>query len=79
MSGRQTGASVVARRQTQLTWPVVYDRSVSGQVWDPLEMFPFGTPGPLSGSAMPYPGLGVAGFVQGGFFQCRRCLSPLID
>jgi hypothetical protein len=65
MSGRQTGASVVAQHQTQLTWSVVYDGSVSGQAWDPLDWFPFGTPGPLSGFATPYPGLDVAGFVRG--------------
>jgi hypothetical protein len=44
MSGRQTGASVVAQRQAQLMRPVIYDGSVSGQARDPLEWFSFGMP-----------------------------------
>jgi hypothetical protein len=46
MSGRQTDACDVARRKAQLIWSVIYDGSVSGWVWDPLEWFPFSTPSP---------------------------------
>lgn len=45
--------------------PVTYGGSVSGQVRDPLEWFRFGSPGPLSNSAMPDLGLGAVGFVRG--------------
>jgi hypothetical protein len=65
MSGRQIGASVVARRQTQLMRTIIYDGSVLGQTWDPLEWFPFNTPVPLSGSATPDLGLDAAGFICG--------------
>ena len=65
MSGRQTSASVVVRRQAQLMQLITYDGSVLDQAWDPLEWFPFSAHGPLSGSTMPDAGLGAAGFVQG--------------
>jgi hypothetical protein len=45
--------------------PVTYGGSVSGQVRDPLEWFRFGSPDPLSNSAMPDLGLGAVGFVRG--------------
>jgi hypothetical protein len=64
----QTGAFVVARRQSQLMRPVIYDGSVSSKVQDPLNWFPFGTPDPLFGSTMPHLEFSVAGFVGGGFF-----------
>jgi hypothetical protein len=44
-------------------WLVIYDGSVSDQVKDTLERFPFVMFGPLSGSSMPDPGLGATGFV----------------
>jgi hypothetical protein len=59
MSGRRTGAFVVAWCQTQLMRPVTYDESVLGQARDPLEWFPFGTPDL---------GLGAIGFYGDGFF-----------
>lgn len=46
MSGWQTDASDVARYQVHLMQTVIYDRSVSGQVKDPLEWFPFSMLGP---------------------------------
>jgi hypothetical protein len=64
MSGRQTSASAVARCQTQLMRPVFYDGSVSGQAWDPLEWFAFGSFGPVSSSTTPDPRLDAAGFVR---------------
>jgi hypothetical protein len=45
--------------------PVIYDGSVLGQAWDPLEWFSFVTPSPLSGFTTLDPGLGAAGFVRG--------------
>jgi hypothetical protein len=45
-------------------WAVIYHMSVWDHAQDPLEWFPFGTPDPLSGSAMPDLGLGVAGFIR---------------
>jgi hypothetical protein len=51
-----------------LMWSVIYDRSVLGQVWDPLKWFLFDTPAPLSGSATPDSGLDVAGSFGGGPF-----------
>jgi hypothetical protein len=41
-------------------WSDIYDGLVFGRAWDPLEWFPSDTP--LSYSATPDPGLGVAGF-----------------
>lgn len=44
---------------------IIYDESVLGQAWDPVEWFPFDTSSPLSGSTMPNDRLGAAGFVWG--------------
>lgn len=66
MSGRRTNASTVAWLQAQLVWPVTYDWSVSDQARDPLKWFPFSTPDPLPGSAMPDVGLGAAWSFEGG-------------
>jgi hypothetical protein len=64
MSGRQTDASIVVLRQTQLMRSVIYNGSVSGQSRDPLDWFPFDTPALMSGYATPNSGLGAAGFVR---------------
>jgi hypothetical protein len=63
MSGKRIGASAVARCQAQLIRSVTYNGSVSDQTLDPLEWFPFGAPGPMSGSTTPDPKLGVARFI----------------
>ena len=57
MSGRRTGAPIVARCETQLMWPVTYDEAGLGQARDPLEWFPIG---------MPNLGLGAMGLYGGG-------------
>jgi hypothetical protein len=44
---------------------VIYDGSFLGQARDPFEKLTFGTSGPLLDSAMPEPGLGATGLVQG--------------
>jgi hypothetical protein len=45
--------------------PITYDGSVSGPARDPLKWFPFGLTDPMSNSATPDPGLGVARSVRG--------------
>jgi hypothetical protein len=37
MSGRQTDTFAMARREAQLIRPVISDRLVFGQSWDPLD------------------------------------------
>jgi hypothetical protein len=44
MSGKQTGTFDTARRHAQLMRSIIYDRSVLGHAWDPLEWFPSDTP-----------------------------------
>jgi hypothetical protein len=43
MSGKWTGAFVVARHQEQLMRPITCDGSFLGQARDPLEWFPSST------------------------------------
>ena len=61
MSGRRTDTLAVAQCQVQLMRLVTYGGSVSRRARDPLEWIPFGSPAPLSSSAMPDPRLGVVG------------------
>jgi hypothetical protein len=44
-------------------WLVTYDGLLSGQTRDPLECFPFDTPGPLLDSATHDPRFSIAVFV----------------
>jgi hypothetical protein len=65
MSGRQTGASIVARCQAQLMRSITYDGSVLYEARDPHEWFPFCTPGPLLDSTTSNPGLSATGLIRG--------------
>jgi hypothetical protein len=63
----------------QLMRRVIYDESVLGQEWDPLEWFPFSTPAPCPFPPCPTLGSVPQGSSEGGFFQGRCYLSPPSD
>jgi hypothetical protein len=58
---------------------VIYDGSVSGQAHDPLEWFPFVTPGPYQVPPRSTLGWVLRGLLGEGFFHGRRYLTPPAD
>jgi hypothetical protein len=70
MSGKWTGAHIVARRPAWLMRPVIYGGSVRDLAWDPIELFPFNMP-IVRCQALPRPAPGSVprGSIEGGSFQ----------